>query len=62
MTKNVGGIDRVLRAIVGVTVIAWGVMTNNWLGTIGAIPLITALIGWCPAYPILGFSSCAKKD
>lgn len=60
MKQNVGGIDRILRIIVGVGVIGWGVMTNNWLGAIGAIPLFTALIGWCPAYPMLGFSS--KKD
>lgn len=60
MKQNVGGIDRILRIIVGLGVIGWGVMTNNWLGAIGAIPLFTALIGWCPAYPMLGFSS--KKD
>ena len=56
MKQNVGGIDRILRIVV----IGWGVATQNWWGAVGAIPLFTALIGWCPAYPMMGFSS--KKD
>lgn len=60
MKQNVGGIDRILRLAVGLGVIGWGVATQNWWGAVGAIPLFTALIGWCPAYPILSFSS--KKD
>jgi len=61
MTKNVGGIDRILRGVAGVAIIGWGVATQNWWGAIGVIPLFTALISWCPAYPLLGISTC-KKD
>ena len=50
MKQNVGGIDRTLRLLVGLALIAWGVATQNWLGAIGIIPLFTAAIGWCPAY------------
>ncbi len=50
MSKNVGSIDRILRAIVGLGVIGWGFYAQNWLGAIGLIPLFTAAIGWCPAY------------
>jgi hypothetical protein len=30
----------------------------NWLGWIGVVPLATALLGWCPAYTLLGVSTC----
>jgi type IV secretory pathway TrbD component len=58
MKKNVGGVDRVLRIVVGLAAIAWGVYAQNWWGAIGVIPLFTAIIGWCPAYLPFGISSC----
>ncbi len=57
MKANVGGIDRILRIVVGLAVIGWGVYAHNWLGAIGAIPLFTGLIGWCPAYAPFGLST-----
>jgi hypothetical protein len=62
MKKNVGGIDRILRLVVGLAVIGWGVYAQNWLGAIGIIPLFTAAIGWCPAYLPFGISSCKTED
>lgn len=59
--KNVGGIDRILRIIVGFAVISWGVYAENWLGAIGIVPLLTGVIRWCPAYLPFGFKTC-KKD
>lgn len=62
MPTNVGSIDRVLRIIVGLVLISLvfvGPMTP-W-GWIGVVPLATALIGYCPAYSILGMNTCAKK-
>ena len=32
MKQNVGGIDRILRLVVGIALIAWGVVTKNWWG------------------------------
>jgi hypothetical protein len=58
MTKNMGQTDRIVRAVVGVAIVAWGVMTSNWLGAIGLIPLATAAIGWCPAYVPFGIKTC----
>ena len=55
MTKNMGRIDRVIRALVGVALIAWGVTSSNWIGAIGVIPLLTAVVGSCPAYLPFGW-------
>lgn len=59
MTKNVGGIDRILRIVAGLVLIALAVtgIVGVW-GYIGVIPLFTAAIGWCPAYSILGVNTC----
>jgi len=62
MKQNVGGIDRILRAVVGLGVIGWGVYAQNWWGAVGAVPLFTALIGWCPAYLPFGISSCKTEQ
>ena len=62
MKKNMGGIDRVLRAIVGLVLIALVFVgpQTPW-GWIGLIPLATAFISLCPAY--LPFKiSTAKKE
>ena len=62
MTKNVGGIDRTLRILIGLALIA-GAATNTigmW-GYLGVVPLLTGLIGWCPAYAIFGFNTCSLK-
>lgn len=57
MKKNVGNCDRMLRIIAGVAIIAWGLLSQNWLGVIGLIPLATGLLSWCPAYCPLGIST-----
>lgn len=58
MTKNMGGIDRGIRVVVGVALLAWGYIEQNWLGAIGLVPLFTAAIGWCPAYLPFGIKTC----
>ena len=59
MKVNVGGIDRILRILIGVVLIGL-VLTGQigWWGWLGVIPLATGLIGWCPPYAMLGFSTC----
>ena len=62
MTKNVGGIDRTLRILIGLALIA-GAATNTigmW-GYLGVVPLLTGLIGWCPPNAIFGFNTCSLK-
>lgn len=59
MSKNLGGIDRILRLLVGIALIALAVtgVIGVW-GYIGVVPLLTAAIGWCPAYLPLGIKTC----
>ncbi|HSG02453.1 MAG TPA: DUF2892 domain-containing protein [Marinobacterium sp.] len=58
MKLNVGGIDKALRVLLGIALIA-GAATGAlgvW-GWIGLVPLLTGLINFCPLYTVLGFSS-----
>lgn len=62
MNKNVGNLDKTIRIIVGVLIIIVGVLSGSLLGAIGLIPIITAIIGWCPLYPILKINTICEKD
>ncbi len=62
MEANVGGIDKVLRIVIGLAIIAWGVMNQNWWGAIGLVPLLTGLFNFCPLYKILGMNTCKTSD
>ena len=57
MKRNVGSLDRILRIIIGTIIIAVGINAENWWGTIGLVPFITGLIGWCPLYIPLRIST-----
>ncbi|MGD8589490.1 MAG: DUF2892 domain-containing protein [Chromatiales bacterium] len=60
MNQNVGMIDRILRILVGIALLVWGFLLSepyNYWGLIGVIPLFTALIGWCPAYSMIGIKT-----
>jgi hypothetical protein len=62
MKSNVGGIDRILRIVVGLVLIALALTgTIGAWGWIGVVPLATAALGFCPLYTVLGFSSCPLK-
>lgn len=60
---NVGGLDRILRILVGLGLIAIVFVgpQTPW-GWIGVVPLLTALIGYCPAYSIFGINTCPRVD
>jgi len=60
MKCNVGTVDRIIRVILGTGIIAIGVYFQSWWGAIGVVLIVTAGIGWCPAYLPFGFSSCKK--
>jgi DUF2892 family protein len=60
MKCNVGKTDRIIRVILGAGIIATGVYLKSWWGAIGVIPIITAAIGWCPAYLPFGIFTCKK--
>ena len=62
MKTNVGTVDRVLRAAIGLALIALTLTgTIGVWGWIGVVPLLTAALGFCPLYTVLGFSSCPMK-
>ena len=63
MTVNVGVMDRALRILIGLALIAFAIPLGfpntgwNWIGWIGVVPIVTAVVGNCPAYSVFGFSS-----
>jgi hypothetical protein len=63
MKTNEGGIDRILRIVAGLVLIglAYTGTVGMW-GYIGVVPLATGLIGWCPAYTLLGMNTCPMKS
>ncbi|MBI5768427.1 MAG: DUF2892 domain-containing protein [Verrucomicrobia bacterium] len=62
MKPNVGGIDRILRVLVGLGVLGAGFYFKSWWGLIGLGPLGTAALGRCPAYLPFGLNTCRKPD
>ena len=62
MKANVGGIDKILRAVVGLILISLAAtnIIGAW-GWIGVVPLVTGLFGWCPLYRLLGMNTCPMK-
>ena len=63
MKANVGGIDKILRIVAGLVLIALAIagIGSPWTW-IGVVPLLTGLVGFCPIYPILGLSTCPMKE
>jgi Protein of unknown function (DUF2892) len=71
MTVNVGIVDRVLRIIIGLALVAWaaglpqiGVVPSPWswvVGIVGAVLALTGVVGSCPAYALLGVSTFGKR-
>jgi hypothetical protein len=58
MKANVGGIDRILRIVLGAALILWAILGGPVWAWIGVVPLATGLIKFCPLYPLLGMSTC----
>jgi Inner membrane protein YgaP-like, transmembrane domain len=67
MTTNVGAIDRFVRIVLGVILIAFALgfiapgAHYARIGWIGVVPLLTALVGSCPLYSVLGLSTRPAK-
>lgn len=58
MKANVGGIDRILRILLGLGLLGAGYAYGSAWGLIGLVPLLTGLVRFCPLYPLLGLSTC----
>ena len=62
MKNNVGSIDRILRIVLGLVLIALTLTgTIGIWGWIGVVPLATAAFGFCPAYTLLGMNTCPAR-
>ncbi|MFO1434212.1 MAG: DUF2892 domain-containing protein [Candidatus Competibacteraceae bacterium] len=63
MSANIGSIDKILRIAVGLILLSLVFVgpRTTW-GWIGIVPLVTALINWCPLYSLLGFTTCPIKQ
>nr|MBN2276167.1 DUF2892 domain-containing protein [candidate division Zixibacteria bacterium] len=61
MKTNIGGLDRLIRIIVGVIIIALGYAYGSWWGLLGIIPILTAVTGLCCLYVPFGISTCKTK-
>ncbi len=67
MRANVGGVDRMIRLLAGAGLLAWGMLGGlaspwNYVADgVGVVMMLTALIRFCPLYPILGVNTCGGK-
>ncbi len=68
MAKNVGGVDRLIRAVVGGGLIYYAMSnlpgSQDWMvpaGVVGFVLILTAIFGWCPAYLPFGIKTCKVK-
>ena len=63
MKANVGTLDRALRIAAGLLLLGLTLagVIGVW-GWIGLVPLATGLFRFCPAYPLLGISTCGRAD
>jgi hypothetical protein len=64
MKANVGGIDKVLRIVVGLGLLSILFLVEGparWWGLVGVLPLATGLVNFCPLYALFGWSTCAME-
>jgi len=56
--KNIGSADKTIRIILALVIFGAGYYYQSWWGLVGLVPLLTAIISWCPAYSIFGIRTC----
>jgi hypothetical protein len=67
MTRNVGTADRIARVVIGLLLLAYAIPLGfpntgwNWVGWIGVVPILTAVVGSCPMYSMFGLSTCPRE-
>jgi hypothetical protein len=59
MKTNIGSTERIIRIIGGAAIVSLAFVgpESPW-AFLGVVPLLTGLLGWCPPYAMLGFSTC----
>ncbi|MCI2398824.1 DUF2892 domain-containing protein [Aliiroseovarius subalbicans] len=61
LKKNEGNLDRILRVVVGLALVAWALFGGPVWAWIGIIPLATGALGSCPLYSLVGINTCPMK-
>lgn len=64
MKKNIGSADRIIRIALALGLIYWAMTPTGPMlaaGFAGMIVLITAIVGWCPAYLPFGINTGKKQ-
>ena len=62
MKANVGGIDKVVRIVLGLALLAWALLGGPVWAWIGVLPLATGLFNFCGLYALLGISTCKTRQ
>lgn len=62
MKKNVGNVDMIIRVIIGIVIASVGIVYETWWGLFALIPLLTAIVKFCPIYSPFGISSLSAKE
>ena len=62
MKCNVGRTDGMIRIVLGLIIILAGIFFKSWWGAVGLLPILTAIIRWCPGYIPFGFSTCDQDE
>lgn len=65
MKANVGGVDRLLRILVGLGLLALVFIlpgAERWWGLVGLVPLLTGLVRFCPVYSLFGLNTCSRES
>ena len=60
MKKNVGSADKVVRIILGIVIAGLGIYFKSWWGLVALVPFVTAFLGFCPAWSLLGVNTDKK--
>ena len=62
MKTNIGSLDRVIRIVIGIGILAAGYHFKSWWALAGLVPLLTAFVRFCPAYVPFGLSTCGVRN
>ena len=60
MKANVGGLDKWIRIVAGLALIAWALTGGPVWAWIGVVPLANGLFNFCPLYRLIGFNTCPR--
>ncbi|MEI6557294.1 MAG: DUF2892 domain-containing protein [Rhodospirillaceae bacterium] len=65
MITNIGTIDRIVRVVAGVVLLSLLFFlegASRWFGLVGVVLVLTGAFSFCPAYRLIGLSTCGNKD